>query len=360
MSAIGYKLFDTNAGIANVTQKGNIFTFNYPCKSTIACTPYVVSLSKGSYKFSLWGAQGGNSRKLNSEEMQNDAGGKGAFLSGIIKLRTDKTMYLYVGGKGEDLTSIDANAYGRGGFNGGGDGGYDVDENKGESGSGGGGSSDIRLVYGDTIEALKSRIIVAGAGGSAFADQNVGTIKDSNDNYFLLSYIAGDAGAIEGYSNSNLTLPGTQTNGSFGKGMNGISFSPPKIEKRGATGGGGGGYYGGYHIDESSIGSTKYISTAGAGGSSFVSGCSMCSAVKESPLDSIEHSGKGTHFSGLSFTRIVMKSGKETFASPSEQLETGHHGNGAISIQCIFTSTKSCRNQRSTGFLIYLLVVSSS
>ena len=132
----------------------NKTTFNYPCSSTTECKPIDVRLKRGIYKFELWGAQGGDSRTLyNKPNITHNTGGKGACVSGILSLYSTTHLYLYIGGRGEDQNGTEAQAYGRGGFNGGGDGGIDLDDTDfPESSAGAGGATDIRLIEGDEID----------------------------------------------------------------------------------------------------------------------------------------------------------------------------------------------------------------
>jgi hypothetical protein len=90
------------------------------------------------YTLETWGAQGGN----DPFDQFNTFGGKGGYARGDVALNAGETIYIYVGGQG------------KGNF-------------CGSGSSGGGGSTDIRLVGGawDDPAGLYSRIIVAGGGG---------------------------------------------------------------------------------------------------------------------------------------------------------------------------------------------------
>ena len=160
---------------SKVTLTGNQFLFNYPCDSQYECHPYRVTFSSGVYHFDLWGAQGGDGRYWQVQTTQPDSGGKGAHVSGRLRIKSFSSFYFYIGGKGEDQTSTTNTAVTRGGFNGGGKGAFDnYDENFPESSAGGGGATDIRLIpesFGD-IESLKSRIAVASGGGGAVSDNS--------------------------------------------------------------------------------------------------------------------------------------------------------------------------------------------
>ena len=53
--------------------------FPYPCVSSTECSPISLYLERGTYKFELWGANGGDARETNKETLRVDSGGKGAF-----------------------------------------------------------------------------------------------------------------------------------------------------------------------------------------------------------------------------------------------------------------------------------------
>ena len=171
----------------------NTYIFNYPCNSTTSCYPYNVLIHPGKYIFRLWGAQGGDGRYQNNHTVRTDSGGKCAFVSGKISIKQTTRLYLYIGGKGEDQTDYDTSNPGKGGYNGGGDGGKDLlDSLSGESSAGGGGATDIRLIPHSVseIESLKSRIIVAaGGGGACSSNQEFCHRNDNLTNSILCSSI---------------------------------------------------------------------------------------------------------------------------------------------------------------------------
>lgn len=230
-----------------------------------------ISGCNGTYKIELWGAQGGG-----------DAGGKGAYTSGNIKLLKDDTLYIYVGEspslKSTNCSSENTNVS----FNGTIAGGC----------IGGGGATDVRLVNGtwNNLSGLRSRIMVAAGGGGAYYD---------SDN----SFTGGAGGGLVGYTaigGSNAGIGGKQISNSYGVGTN-------------ATSNGGGGYYGG----------EAGISSNGGGGSSFISGHSGCIASASS-LTSFartnsnnETCNEGTddivcsyHYSEKIFTNTIMIDGQ--------------------------------------------------
>ena len=272
-------------------------------------------------KMECWGASGGNG--LSDGAIRGESGGKGGYTKGILTLSSAVTLYIYVGGKGEDgLYKSNAS----GSWNGGGSGCHDGSDD--ESGGGGGGASDIRLINNswDNFNSLKSRIMVAGAGGGG---SFIGSDKKGN--------IGGPGGGIEGgrpkkwnsETNTYVEFSGTvstQTGGyAFGKGQN---ASQPGQNTD--FGGGGSGYYGGYISNILNIG---WNGSPGYGGSSFISGHTGCNAIKESSTSSnIVHTGQPNHYSGYVFTNTVMKAGNESMPSPTGGTETGHNGNGYCKI----------------------------
>ena len=112
----------------------------------------------GKYKIELWGASGGYNTQY--------AEGAGAYTSGIINLSENDVLYIYVGSMGSTgctpYTSCTGTA-----FNGGGAGGYFTASSYLRRIAGGGGATDVRLVSGiwSDLTSLRSRIMVAGAGG---------------------------------------------------------------------------------------------------------------------------------------------------------------------------------------------------
>ena len=169
-------------------------------------TEQTTTLAPGTYKFECWGAQGGG----------NTTGGYGAYTSGIMNLAQNSKFYVYVGNKPDRTENS---------FNGGGQTNnthYPTDD--------GGGATDIRLVNGnwDNFNSLKSRIMVAGAGGGAvyynstyYAGASAGGLNGFDGIYAGESDNTYTTGAtqISGGLGDNTAYPGE--NGSFGKGGNG-------------------------------------------------------------------------------------------------------------------------------------------
>ncbi|MBE2180973.1 MAG: hypothetical protein IAE97_10925 [Chthoniobacterales bacterium] len=126
----------TGAALAQTT------TFNF----TGAVQTWVVPLDVTHISFTLTGATGGNA--FGSYTVY---GGYGGSVSGILPVLPGSTLYIVVGGFGDD-----SNTTALGGYNGGGAGSVG-------SSSGGGGATDLRGGVGDLLD----RIAVAGGGGGA-------------------------------------------------------------------------------------------------------------------------------------------------------------------------------------------------
>ena len=205
-------------------------------------------LSKGRYKFELWGANGGSVNTTTSY---------GGYSSGIIYLTEEKEFYACVGGKGNCSTQTSECL---GGFNGGGNGSA-VEY----GGCGGGGATDVRK----DLDLLKSRIIVAGgSGGTTFFSRYIllggfgGGDEGGNGNDYTSTNLdpptggSFDKGGIGGFWKHEVSSANcTGENGTFGFGGNSCA-----IWSSGACGGGGGWYGGGGAADAS----------GGGGGSGYI------------------------------------------------------------------------------------------
>ncbi|WP_368256463.1 glycine rich domain-containing protein [Blautia wexlerae] len=296
-------------GIGSANSNGAVMNFDYT--GSVQTT----TLTPGRYKLECWGAQGGNSDQSNGTYGN---GGKGGYSTGILNVSTNTTIYITVGGQGQNGV---LNTRTAGGFNGGGDG---YGTNNSGVGGGGGGASDISLMspvfshssyfinnIRDT-NSLLSRIIVAGGGGSA--GYNV-----SNN-----AANGGAGGGTTGQDGlSNRVYHGTggkQT--TFGTG--GSSEEPNRYSVQAkfgcgasasnstdvAPGGGGGWYGGGLHCD-SAGGGSGYVYTPTTA-SNYPSGCLLNSAYYLSNAQTI--------------------AGDQSFPAPSGSTETGHSGNGHVKI----------------------------
>lgn len=320
--SVQVKFESFNDGDENVKFYNNSYIFNYPCNTSTYCKPYEITLSHGYFLIELWGAQGGNARQLNEDSTNlPNKGGLGAYTRGKLAVHRNMKLYLYLGAKGEDQTTITRGVTSRGGWNFGGDGGNDPHDDPPESGAGGGGGVDIRLIPVDTSttdesllnQSILSRIMCAGSGGGALSEN-----ADLTDPSYR-SYGPGmPAGALSADGKYQYIIGGTQKLGALGKGANGYSYD---FYLGCATGGSGSGYRGGYHIITEPP--ADYVTHSGAGGSSYISGHKGCI----SPL-----SESNIHHSGISFTDTLMRSGSEYMPQPDFSYANGHAGHGAARI----------------------------
>ena len=215
-------------------------------------------LVSGYYKLEVWGAQGGGYK---------NTGGYGGYSAGEVYLEKGKTIYINVGGQGVYSSTEES----LGGYNGGGNGNYQVDYKNKRYFSSGGGATHIATTSG-LLSTLSSRVnnilIVAGGGGGGYVDT-----ADSVNN------IGGSAGGIQGGNGQQTTTGygtfgygGTQTSG--GKAIcddSTCSSWSIRVNSDGSFGkggsynvtanGGGSGYYGG--------GGSIHVQSAG-GGSGYI------------------------------------------------------------------------------------------
>ena len=221
----------------------------------------------GYYKLEVWGAQGGGYK---------NTGGYGGYSAGEVYLEKGKTIYINVGGQGVYSSTEES----LGGYNGGGNGNYQVDYKNKRYFSSGGGATHIATTSG-LLSTLSSRVnnilIVAGGGGGGYVDT-----ADSVNN------IGGSAGGIQG-GNGQQTATGYGTFGYGGTQTSGgkaicddstCSSWSIRVNSDGSFGkggsynvtanGGGSGYYGG--------GGSIHVQSAG-GGSGYIGNSLLTSKV---------------------------------------------------------------------------------
>ena len=154
--------------------------------------------------------------------------GLGGKVSATLTVEPGQQLIVYVGGAGQDGAIEKA---GKGGYNGGGDGGI---KDKEYSGGGGGGASDIRLANG----TLDDRLVVAGGGG---ASGKYGAGGNGGGPIGAGGY--GEGANPTGGNQNTGGLSGSYCHTYFAE--NG-GFGIGGASSAGATGGGGGGgWYGG-------------------------------------------------------------------------------------------------------------------
>ena len=286
-----------------------------------------ITLTPGVYKIECWGGEGRSGEGV---------GGKGAYVAGYIRFNSKETLYIYVGGRG--LPGKDGAAFNGGGL----------------SQSGGGGASDVRILGGewDDFNSLKSRIIVAGAGGGADGYiLNSSTCKDT----------AGSGGGLFGFNSLNEKgFGGTQTQGGYGNSSGSFGKGGGNGRIEGGSGGstadgngaGGSGYFGGG-------GSIEPRYYAGGGGSSYISGYNGCRAINplstENNIMMLNHS---IHSSGKQFFMMVMIDGNSLMPSPNNNdYEKGHSGDGAVRISYVILQFNvTCLGFKSRMLSLFIFV----
>ena len=207
----------------------------------------------------VWGAQGGGCR-LQGDLFNNSP--KGGYSYGKISLSSNAKLYVAVGGKGTDGTG---NSDAAGGWNGGGTGSWDREDD--ETAGGGGGCTSIQTSKRNdgqlkNYESVKNSevLIVAGGGGGLMF-----TNGDKTSNYGIGGGTSGGKSSFEGKI-------ATQTSGfAFGQGMN-YTDTGHYATAPGNYGipGGGGGWYGGYTSYSANLESHVAINLNAGGGSGYV------------------------------------------------------------------------------------------
>lgn len=262
-----------------------------------------VTLEPGKYVLECWGAQGGY-------RSNSSYGGKGGYSTGTLTLTQKTTIYIYVGGSGNSVTSASNSIY-PGGFNGGG---YRYNY------KGGGGATDIRI----GSASLYARVIVAGGGGSDgspnYSGGYAGGVSGTRGNFGCGSYGYGGSQTASYSSLSAINSQGTTNSSSncaagFGFGGFGCYYAS------GYGGAGGGGWYGGQGTYPDGSGDDD---GGGGGGSGYVYTSSSASNYPQGCLLN----------SSYYLSDASNLSGNESFKSPSGATETGHSDNGYCRITC--------------------------
>jgi Glycine rich protein len=316
--------------ILNIFYEEWDFSYNGGIQSFVA--PY-----SGIYRLQLWGAEGGsangnsNHRTPSGQPISNVLGGKGGYSEGDIYLVSGETIYVVVGGKGNNYTSQTGSI--SGGYNGGGN--SDGTTSAG-GGGGGGGATHISRQNSLLKNCSKSNVlIVAGGGGGAW-----GCNSYTWSNYRGMSegaYGGGLTGGRAGYngtmgytssaSNSNIynqndsrsqaynyATGGSQTSGGIqgtSSGSNsyyshsvspsfGLGGSSRKVSSH-SGGGGGGGYYGG----AAGANGENANGTGGGGGSSYIGGVEEgITLTGEESIPDYTNTSSMTGNSGNGFAKI--------------------------------------------------------
>lgn len=289
--------YDLTQGIPSKIATGDVLNCPYSGSAKS------ITLPKGTYKFEVWGAQGGY-------RSSTTYGGKGGYSVGTVVLNKKMDVFIYSGGAGNTGKTA-------GGFNGGG---------RRGTYNGGGGGSDIRIGQ----DSLFARIIVAGGGGSDGSSARAGGAGGgtAGQTYQGSGYGTNNGPGNTTYSGSSASTtassPSTTVSGSTtaiygGFGFGGNGQGPVNS---GYGGAGGGGWYGGSGTQPDSSGDDD---KAGAGGSGYVYTSSTASQYPSGCLLD----------SSMYLTDASTKIGTSSFLSPAGSSETGHSGDGYCRITVI-------------------------
>jgi hypothetical protein len=174
VSASGSVTAQDSSGNGSVTLNwgdSNTETFSY----TGSAQSFTVPDGVFQMQASAAGGNGGNSPNFGATG--SIAGGTGATETGTIYVEPQETLYIYVGGVGQDAQNVPCTTdstttvYSDGGFNGGGDGGF---TSAGATGAGGGGASDVQTVASTSTEPETSSWLIGGGGGGGGGAGGVG------------------------------------------------------------------------------------------------------------------------------------------------------------------------------------------
>lgn len=256
------------------------------------------TLDPGKYILECWGAQGGY-------RSSSSYGGAGGYSIGTLSLSSKTTLYIYVGGSGNSVTSANSSGYYPGGFNGGG---YR------NTYKGGGGATDIRI----GTDSLYSRVIVAGGGGSDGSSSQSGGYAGGTSGArgsFGYGYYGYGGNQTATYSSLN-AIASQETNNDSSDCTAGFGFGGfGCYSSSGYGGAGGGGWYGGQGTYPDGSGDDD---GGGGGGSGYVY---TSSTAKNYPQGCLLNSS-------YYLTDAQTIAGNQAFTSPEGTSETGHSGNG--------------------------------
>ena len=303
----------------------------------ISAQKWIVPRS-GTYKFELWGAQGGNGCAITNNKCGTVyRGGYGAYTSGNVTLNAGDVLFLYVGGTGTSyITSRVSQASVAGGDNGGGSGFKNSDGTQGAGG--GGGATDIRRIDGPWNDevSLASRVMVAaGGGGGAYPD--------------LDAQHSSAGGGLDVSGQSSTYCIASQVDGNA-RGIGGSGSTAAE-----AIGGSGGGWFGG-------SGHQGEFGGSGSGGSSYISGhlgsIGVINSQGQAKAQTASDVSDSYSYTGLIFTRTRMIDGAgyewvdDAIGTQTGMPDTngnitmtGHAGDGFVKI------TQIARASLNTNFL---------
>jgi len=203
-----------------------------------------------------YGAQGGHG---SGTEYLMNTGGRGAHVRALMDVQPGDTLYIRVGGKGQDAQN---GTIALGGWNGGGNGGLDS-EFADNGGAGGGGATDVRIGGSHILQRV---LVAAGGGGAAKGAPGGGGGDPDGINGYAFGPAQPGMGATLEIGGAPHTLDRGATPGHLGYGGDGSTNHASH-----GGGGGGAGLYGGSG-GTSTADHDNGEAGGGGGGSSFYDG----------------------------------------------------------------------------------------
>ncbi|WP_406411071.1 calcium-binding protein [Streptomyces sp. NBC_01614] len=330
------------AGVMPLTLSGTAHAADPPCTTvgtTTTCTydttgehQFTVPAGVTSVEVMAIGGHGG--------AFQSSGGGRGARVSGnLTGLTNGQELYVEVGGNARYTTSCYPGTNCTGGFNGGGDSGYNA--------GGGGGASDLRTEPRTTPLTTKdSRLIVAAGGGGT----GVGYGDECPNGQGGNAGQAGMDGPCEGGTGGGA---GTATAGGAGgtpggtAGALGSGGSGTTGDFIGAGGGGGGGLYGGGGGGGRSAVYVVQAAGGGGGGSSLVPFGGRVDDADADPSITITYAlaGNTAPHTSLALNPSAPDGSNDWYKSPVTPLVTATDaGTGVAQTRCVLDPAQAPQN----------------
>ncbi len=300
----------------------NTIIYDNPGDYTLAIPDGVTSVL-----IETWGAQGGGSHDAGT--LYSDRGGKGGYSKGTYTVSGGETLYICVGGRGEDGKTKSQYSSSRlsaaGGYNGGGRGARDDETSGAETGGGGGGATHVATaapglsnVAGYQLQNYSNNksdiLLVAGGGGGSSCQAQGGAGGGLTGGH---AYWGGTDCSTSGYAwrkdsyngQSGGGVGGSESdNGGFGKGAEDAGTT----EYSNGVGGGGGGYWGG----KTNASPENGRRNSGGGGSGYLNSTLASAQTIEGEQEMPNPiGGKMTGKTGNGYVKITLF-GTQTCTSP--------------------------------------------
>ncbi|MCH5163321.1 MAG: hypothetical protein J1G38_07565 [Clostridiales bacterium] len=328
----------TSAGTYNYTASGAIIN-NDVINMQYCGGVYTIVLPKGTYKFEVWGAQGGNAA---NNMYKGGYGGKGGYgVGGYVVTGNSATVYVIVGQQGYSYGSTIKHGA-AGGFGAGGGGAHPWGSGNSSGGAGGGGLSG----FFKSTSYLNNELLIAGAGGGGG-----GSAYSSGSQHNSGTDGGWGGGTTGGDSQYNKTQGSTVSHKSAGNAATGATQSAAGVNKGSGRKGGrlfGGAGYGTTIGNDgnpttlaggAALTNTPSGSSAGGGGGG---GSGYWGGSGSGPYGMGGSGGSGwnggvvttTATNGVTVTKNLI-AGNASMPAPSSGTQVGQSGNGYAKITAI-------------------------